>query len=505
MATFIKSVQGWLDGVAMYRVVTLALCFLVVVSLMLGVVGLLPYGFSEQVGSLVVVLGVAVVSNVVFARSFRVSANHESAVITALIIFFLVIPATTFSGQWVIGVVVFIAVASKFLLVWRRQHIFNPAAFGALAISAPNIVEVAWWIGSPWLFVPLLIAGCLVVMKMRRWPLVLWCIGAAFVVYMFEVWRLGIAVFSSIPIFFLSWPILFLAFFMLTEPFTTPPTKKLQMYYGALVGGLSSAAFFAPYVAMSPELALIIGNFAFYPFSLRRKLHLTLLKVKEVAKNTREFIFTKPKGMRFRAGQYLEWMLPHKKPDDRGARRYFTIASAPHEDVLRIVVRFSDNGSTYKHALRKFHPGDRIIASQCAGDFSLPDDTTAKLAFVAGGIGITPFLSHFGSITHQNIPRDVVLFYCNNTSEDIAYRAMFDTLADSGQCTVVHTLAQEKRMGCEYGLLTEDSIKKYVPDYKERLWYLSGPSGMVYAYSMLLKEMKVPKRNIIRDFFPGLA
>ena len=505
MFALINSVQKWLDGIAMYRAVTLALCFLVGVSLVFGLVGFVPYSFFEQGVSLVVVLGVAVMSNVVFARLFRVSANHESAVITALIIFFLVIPATDLSGQWVVGTIACIAIASKFLLVWRRQHIFNAAAFGVLALSAPGIVESAWWIGNPWLFVPLLVAGCLVVMKVRRWTLVLWCVGTAFAVYVFEAWRLGIGVLSSVPVFFLSWPILFLAFFMLTEPFTTPPTKKLQRYYGALVGGLSSAAFFAPYITMSPELALIIGNLVFYPSSLRRKLYLTLIKTKEIAKNTREFVFTKPKDMYFRAGQYLEWMLPHKKSDNRGVRRYFTIASAPHEDVLRVVVRFSEKGSAYKQALQRIKSGDRIIASQRAGDFLLPDDTGRKLAFIAGGIGITPFLSHFGHIAHQNVQRDITLFYCNNTSEEIAYQDLFTALIDSGHCKVVHILAQEKKAGYEHGFLTEDIIKKHTPDYQERLWYLSGPPGMVYTYSALLKKMRVPKSNIVCDFFPGLV
>ena len=505
MVNPIRIVQKWLDGTAMYRTVTLALCFLSAVSLLFGLFGFVSYPFSEQAVSLLVALGVAVAANVLFARLRRISANHESAVITALIIFFLVIPSSTLHGQWVIASIAFIAIASKFFLVWRRQHIFNAAALGALALSLPGIAEATWWIGTPRLFVPLLIAGCLVVMKIRKWPLVLSCVGTAFAVYVFETWRLGIAVLPSIPVFFLSWPTLFLAFFMLTEPFTTPPTKKLQMYYGMLVGGLSSAAFFAPYLAMSPELALIIGNLLFYPFSLRRKLHLTLTKVKDVAKNTREFIFTKPEGMRFRPGQYLEWTLSHKKPDNRGIRRYFTIASAPHEDTLRLVVRFSENGSTYKKALRQLEPGDHITASQLAGDFLLPDETDKKLAFVAGGIGITPFLSHLGHIAHQDVQRDIVLFYCNKTQEEIAYSKLFNNLSEAGHCRVVHALEHEKKPGYEHGFLTEEILAKHVPDYQDRLWYLSGPPGMVYAYSSLLRKIGVRKSSIVCDFFPGLV
>ena len=505
MSTFLHNLRRWLDGIGMYRTTTLALYFLVAVSLILGVVGLVPYSFIQQVASLATTLAVAMVSNVVFARLWRVSANHGSAVITALIIFFLIVPASTVSGQWVISAVTAIAIGSKFLFAWKKQHILNPAAFGALALSAPGIVEATWWIGTPWLFIPLLIAGAAVVTKIRRWTMVCWCVGAACMVYIFETWRLGIEILPSIPIFFTSWPILFLVFFMLTEPFTTPPTKNLQRWYGALVGSLSSTTLFAPYIAMSPELALIIGNLAFYPFSLRKKLYLALIKTKEITKNTKEFIFTKPKGVQFQAGQYLEWTLPHKKPDSRGMRRYFTIASAPHEEVLRMAVRFAKNGSTYKQALQDLKSGQQIIASQRAGDFLLPQDTKKKLAFIAGGISITPFISHLSHIKQQHMRRDIVLFYCNKTYADIAYREMFDKLADAKWCRVVHVLERERKNGYLHGFLTEDSIKKNTPDYQERQWYLSGPSEMVRTYSLLLKKMSVPKENIMRDFFPGLG
>ncbi len=501
----INMVQRRLDGIGIYRLVTLTLCFLVATGLVLGLIGALPYSISAQVFSLLVVLGVATLSNMVLARLFRVSVNHESAVITALIIFFLTAPGATLHGQLIIAATVFIAITSKFVITWRRQHILNPAAFGALALSLTGIADLAWWTVDSELLIPLLIAGCLLVMKLRRWRLVLWCIGTAVAVYLFGAWYSSFGAFSSLPDFFFAWPILFMAFFMLTEPFTTPPTKKLQAFYGALVGGLSAATFFIPQLNLSPEAVLIIGNLAFYPFSLRQKLYLTLKTSKEVAKNTREFIFTKPKGLQFSAGQYLEWMLPHKKPDHRGLRRYFTIASAPHEDNLRLVVRLAENGSSYKKALQKLAPGEQIIASQRAGDFLLPKDTRVKLAFVAGGIGITPFLSHFGSMVEQNIPRDVILFYCNNTAAEIAYRDKFDALVSEGYGSVVYVLAVEEQADCEHGLLTTEIIKKNTPDYLERLWYLSGPSGMVYAYTKCLSELGVPRENINRDFFPGLA
>ena len=163
--------------------------------------------------------------------------------------------------------------------------------------DSPLYIEAGWWIATPQLFWPLLIVGTLVVMKIRKWTPVLWSLGIGFIVYLFEAWRLGLEVVESIPLFFTSWPALFLAFFMLTEPFTMPPTKKLQAGYGALVGGLTSMAIFAPWFTTSPELALVIGNLVFWPSTLKQKFYLPLIAKAEIAKDTWEFLFQQPAGV----------------------------------------------------------------------------------------------------------------------------------------------------------------------------------------------------------------
>lgn len=498
-------IQSKLDQIAMYRTVTIGLFILTGISLGFGAFGIVPYTFSEQIISLAVALVVALVLNIILAKLWRVTANHESAIITGLILFFLVVPGFGLADQWVIAAITAVAIASKFLLTYKRQHIFNAAAFGAMVFSLTGVAASSWWIGSPEMFIPLVVIGSLVVMKIRRWTPVLWFLAVAFIVYLIEAWRLGFGVVDSIPVFFLSWPALFLAFFMLTEPFTMPPTKKLQAMYGALVGGLSSAAFFAPYIVMSPELALVIGNMVFWPSTLRQKLYLTLLKTNEIAKDTWEFVFKKPTSMTYLSGQYLEWMLPHSPSDTRGLRRYFTIASAPEETDLRLAVRFvGEKGSTYKKALSEITPGQIVIASQCSGDFLLPKDTTAKLGFIAGGIGITPFRSHLEHMRLSDRTHDTILFYCNNTASEIAYQEYFDQYPKES-FEVVHALGKEEKEGYEHGYLNQEIIERRAPDYLEREWYLSGPPGMVNAYAKLLVDIGVERNQITKDFFPGLA
>ena len=122
----------------------------------------------------------------------------------------------------------------------------------------------------------------------------------------------------------------------------------------------------------------------------------------------------------------MEWTLEHDRPDSRGKRRYFTLASSPTEPSLRIGVKFAERGSTFKQALTAHAwQGEPIVAAQVAGDFTLPPDPRPKLAFIAGGIGITPFRSMVKYLTDRHEKRDIVLLYANRRAEEILYRHVF--------------------------------------------------------------------------------
>ena len=511
-----KLIVRRLDATGMYRTVTLALLTLVVISVVVSILKLMPYSPLELLFSLIVAVGVALLANLIFARLCRVSANHESALITALIIFFLILPPQLEELQYLLvtAAVVVGAIASKYIIVWRKQHLLNPAAAGVVAVMLVyeffplphGYFEANWWIGLPILLLPLVLVGSLVVQKVRKWVPVVSFVSVAFIFSIFETWRLTGVALDGWYYFFTSGPSLFLAFFMLTEPFTLPPTKKLQGIYGAFVGFLSQTLLFSPWLKVTPEVALLLGNVIFYPFSLRQKLFLKLKEKHAIGQNTYEFVFEKPAGLRFLPGQYLEWMLPHASADARGKRRYFTIASAPTEADVRLGLKVSEKGSSYKTALLKLDVGESVIASQLAGDFILPKSAEQKLGFIAGGIGITPFRSHLKHMIDSGHASDAVLYYCNSKREDIAYQNIFEMAKAKFNFEVVHVIAEEE-VGApfEQGFVTAEMLKRRTPDYLTRHWYLSGPPGMVNAYNTLLLKLGVPHRHITKDFFPGLA
>jgi glycine betaine catabolism B len=494
----------FLDRSSMYQVMLYTLGGLVLATLMFGFLELIPQSPFEQVRSLALVLGIALILSVGMAYVRGIPANHQSSIITALIIFFLVSPAREWGELHIIASVTALAIVSKYILVWRGQHLLNAAALGVVFLTLPGYFEANWWIASPTLFVPLLLLGALVVTKVRAWRYVLTFVGVGFLVYLFEEVRFGSDITETWSIYFTSYPTLFLAAFMLTEPFSLPPTERLRLWYAGTVGFLSSTALFIPIFAMSPELALIVGNLLFYPSTLRQKLFLVYQGKQEVSPGVYEFRFEKPVGMRFVAGQYLEWMVPHAKPDARGIRRYFTIVSDPDDEFLSVAMRMPIPSSTYKQTLASLAVGSTIIASQRAGDFVLPKDTARKLGWIAGGIGVTPFVSQSRSLVRHNETRDISLLYAAASLADLSYRAELERVAkvvpvlSGGGDTAVQP-------DVETGFITAEMIARRIPDYKERTWYVSGPPRMVAASVSALRLLGVKKRNIVEDFFPGLS
>ena len=304
-------------------------------------------------------------------------------------------------------------------------------------------------------------------------------------------------------------PLFFFAFIMLTEPLTTPPTKKLRIIYGALCGVLFSPLIHIGSIYFTPELSLVVGNIFSYIVSPKQKLMLKIKEKIKVAQDTYDFVFTTGKNFSFKPGQYLEWTLKHTKSDSRGNRRYFTIASSPTEKDLRVGVKFYPNGSSFKNGLSEMQAGDMIVAAQLAGDFVLPKDASKKLVFMAGGIGITPFRSQIKYLLDMKERRDIVLFYSNRTIADIAYKEIFDEAQTHIGLKTVYTITDVLPIGTVWegktGYITAGIIRDEVPDFLDRYFYLSGPHGMVAAFEKTLEDIGVHQSQIKKDFFPGFA
>ena len=151
-------------------------------------------------------------------------------------------------------------------------------------------------------------------------------------------------------------------------------------------------------------------------------------------------------------------------------------------------------------------PGDTIFAAELAGDFTLPADPNTKLAFIAGGIGITPFRSMLQYLIDRDETRPIVMLYGNERQEDIAYRDVLDAAErELGIRTDPRGGAGRRQRGQYPGHIDARLVRAAIPDYRERIFYISGPQAMVKAIRRTLRGMGVRRSRIKVDFFPGFA
>lgn len=502
-----KFIDSFLDKITMYRLVLYYLILLIVVTSVFGFLGILSYNPLSIIVSTLFLVGVCWIFNKLFSWAFNAPANTESFLISALILALIVSPAKDFNDFTLLFWAAVLTIASKYILAIKKIHLFNPVAIAVVLTSFGFNGSASWWIGTASML-PFSLLGLLIVRKIRRSDLVFYFFLASLAtIFGFSLLQGGNFI-TTVKQIVTASPIFFFACVMLTEPLTTPPTRPLQSIYGALVGVLFAPQFHIGSLYTTPEQALIIGNIFSYIVSPKYKLFLKLKNKISIATDTVDFVFEPKQKFAFSPGQYMEWTFPHRHADSRGNRRYFTIASSPTEEDLRLGIKFYVNGSSYKKAMLTMTDNTPIIGAQVRGDFILPKDPNKKLVFIAGGIGITPFRSMIKYLIDTNQPRPIILLYANKTVDEIVYYEIF-TQAQKLGIKTVYTLTDKTKLPTNWqgsvGRIDEAMIRHEVSDFMERTFYLSGPRSMIIAYEQTLNSLSVPKRQVTTDFFPGFV
>lgn len=231
----------------------------------------------------------------------------------------------------------------------------------------------------------------------------------------------------------------------------------------------------------------------------------TLKSREEIAKGTELFTFDLlGKEISFTPGQFIFVTIPNLLyPDDRGGRRQFSITNTPtQKGIIAIATRIRDSG--FKKTLMEMPLGARVQLGPTAGRFVLPEDTQRPLVFIAGGIGIGPFMSMLRHIKEQALPYVITLLYSN---KDKASTAFFTELKEMPGnipgLSVIFSMTQDPSWQGETGRIDAGFVKKHIPDLQKPIFYVVGPPAMNAAIIQTLLEIQVAKENIRQESFAG--
>ena len=232
-----------------------------------------------------------------------------------------------------------------------------------------------------------------------------------------------------------------------------------------------------------------------------------LLRREQVAHQTTAFHLTKPDGFTFKPGQAVDLILlgADAAEGDNG-KHAFSIVSAPFETELVVTTRMRD--SVFKRALKDLPIGTSLQLDGPFGALTLHKKTARPAVFIAGGIGITPFMSILRQAAHDQLPQRLVLLYSNRRPEDSAFLAELQRLEQQHrQFRLIATMTQMDRSSVawqgESGQIDEAMLRKIGAELAEPIYYLAGPPAMVSAMQAALNRAGVEDDDIRVEEFYG--
>jgi len=198
----------------------------------------------------------------------------------------------------------------------------------------------------------------------------------------------------------------------------------------------------------------------------------------------------------FHAGQYINIFV-----ETGGIRtnRPYSIASSPTQTGhYEITVRRVEDGFISNYLLDELKPGDKLSSSSPSGNFHYnPHFHGDKLAFIAGGSGITPFMSMIRELADKNLGRKMHLFYGSRAEDDVIYKKEIDRISSAHKNLTWDIVVSEPTPSFSglKGFINCGLIKERLegPDWT---FYVCGPEAMYKFCLPELEKLSIPARKI---------
>jgi predicted ferric reductase len=247
--------------------------------------------------------------------------------------------------------------------------------------------------------------------------------------------------------------------------------------------------------ALAAVYAAVVAHKLWRVIRVRRSPY----RVVDVVQETHDVCTLTMEGprMAYKPGQFLIVQLVR---DGRTSSPHpFTMSSSPTRDGLSISVKASGD---FTATIPDTRPGDRAYVDAPYGAFSFLNHDAPNLVFVAGGIGITPFISTLRYMADKKLARSVVLIWGNKTERDIAFRDEIDRLAGEMETLrVVHVMSSQADWPGEKGYVTAGLLERTLGGIADPEVFVCGPPVMMTAVVAALRAVGVPRGQIHYERF----
>lgn len=238
--------------------------------------------------------------------------------------------------------------------------------------------------------------------------------------------------------------------------------------------------------------------------------HLDLIvkeRIEHEAAGAVTFILGKEDGSAlpyFRAGQYLSIKA---QIDDSFITRPYSISSSPKwakEGKIAITIKRNPTGFAADRLIDGLKVGDKIVSSGPEGQFYYDEFRDGKtVVALAGGSGITPFLSMAYAIRDGLEKFNLTILFGSRSEAAILFKDELDAICKAtDKVKVVHVLSDEEKEGYEHGFISEEIIRKYLPE--DASIFICGPEAMYRFLEKETAKLNMPRR-LIRSEMQGVT
>jgi ferredoxin-NADP reductase len=214
-----------------------------------------------------------------------------------------------------------------------------------------------------------------------------------------------------------------------------------------------------------------------------------IIDIGEVTHDVKSIKVEKPKGYSFIPGQATEVSVNVTRLRDE--KRPFTFTSLNSSDYLEFTIKIYSERNGITNELGKLKPGSELIIRDVWGDISYKGEGV----FIAGGAGITPFISILRELHYRKKIGVNMLLFANKTKDDIIHESELRWLLSD---LFINILSDEKIEGYSHGSITEEFLKNNIPpEYKH--YYLCGPPPMMEAVLKQLSGLGINESQITME------
>jgi ferredoxin-NADP reductase len=216
------------------------------------------------------------------------------------------------------------------------------------------------------------------------------------------------------------------------------------------------------------------------------KYTVKIQSINRVTHDVLRIVTGKPTGYNFTPGQATEVAI--NKSDWQEEKRPFTFTNLPEDDFLEFTIKTYPKRNGVTKELLQLKANDELILHDVFGAITYKSEGV----FIAGGAGVTPFISIFRHLQSEKLIGSNVLVFANKTKADIIHEEEFKDMLGSA---FINILSDENADGYHEGLITEDFLKNNVKDF-DRQFYVCGPPPMMDAVLKQLTNLGVGENAV---------